>query len=108
MTNLVDDLSVLTTIKKYNLEELVNKSTMIVSHALAECISNEEEITEVDIGIGVLRILVQDEEMKFKFSPSSKLETTLVETYTSGKSSLTQKVEDELGRRIEKTYKDLF
>ena len=108
MANLIDDLSVLTTIKKYNLEELVNKSNMIISHAVMESIRNKESTATVDIGIGKLLVKSEEDTLRFKFIPSTKLESTLIDTYSSGKSLLIEKIDSELGKRIEKTYKDLF
>lgn len=108
MISLVDDLSLLTSIKKYNLEELVNKCNMVISHAVVESIKQQETVTGIDIGIGILRVTNQEDELKFKFIPSAKLENTLIHTYNSKDSSLVAAVDAELGSRIQKTYKDLF
>ena len=56
MKNLIEDISTLTTIGKYNLDELVSKSVAIISHDVFESIKDKEKVTVVDVGIGELYI----------------------------------------------------
>ena len=41
MKNLIEDISTLTTIGKYNLDELVSKSVAIISHDVFESIKDK-------------------------------------------------------------------
>lgn len=108
MHNLIEDVSTLTTIGKYNLESLVDIVTSIISHDVVEDIKTQQPITSVDVGIGVLHITIQDDVLRYKFVPSRKLENCIRTTYISGESDLLTKVDEALGNRIMKTYKDLF
>lgn len=108
MTRLVDDLSVLTNIAKYNLESMVNVSNNIISHAIFESMNSHEPYTEIDIGIGTLYIRFDDDMIKYKFVPSTRLEYAVKDTVKNNHSRLTSTVEDILGKRIMSTYKDLF
>ena len=108
MKRLIDDISVLTTIGKYNLEELVNKSVAIISHDVEETLREHEEVTSIDIGIGDLHITNIEDKLYYKFIPSRKLEEAVRNTYATRKSALTTEIDAALGRRITNTYKDLF
>lgn len=108
MNRLVDDLSVLTNVAKYNLESMVNISNSLISHAVFEAMNNHEPYTEVDIGIGILYIKFEGDLIKYKFVPSTKLEHIVKDTVKNNRSKLTVSVEESLGKRVMSTYKDLF
>ena len=108
MSNLLEDLSVITRVCKYNFDELASKSVAIISHSVEESLRNKENITEVDIGIGTLLIKNEEETLLYKFIPSKKLEESVKTTVTSRKSPLAVMIDETLGRRITNTYKDLF
>jgi hypothetical protein len=108
MTNLPNDLSVLTTIAPSNINSLVKLSETVISHALIESVKDREEYAEIDIGIGVLYIKVTEDGMKYKFVPSEHLSSVLERSVKTGKSQLSLKVDEVLGQRIMNTYKDLF
>ena len=108
MTDLIQDLSILTTIGKYNLENLVSKSISIVSHDVEESLRDFKELTSIDIGLGILHIQHKDNSIRYKFIPSKKLDDCLCDTYRNRKSALTVEIDKALGERINNTYKDLF
>ena len=108
MKHLIDDISTLTTIGKYNLEELVTKSIAIISHDVFESIKDKEKFTAIDVGIGELYITNIDDSIQYKFIPSKKLNAAVTDTYKSGKSLLIADIDFALGKRIMNTYKDLF
>lgn len=108
MTNLLNDLSVLTTIAPSNLNCMVKLSEAVISHSLVESLKDREEYAEIDIGIGMLYIKVTDEGLKYKFVPSEHLSSVLERSSKTGKSALSLKVDEALGQRIMNTYKDLF
>ena len=108
MYSLLDDLSIVTTIGKMNFEQLAAKSVAIISHDIVESVKNRETVTSIDIGIGVLKITVQDDLVRYKFIPSNKLDSVVKDTYNRGQSKLVADIDSALGKRITKTYKDLF
>lgn len=108
MKDLIQDLSTITTIGKYNLDELINKSISIVSHDVEESLRDFSDITSIDIGIGTLHIQHREGLLKYKFIPSKKLDDVIANTYKNRKSSLTLEIDKALGERIKNTYKDLF
>lgn len=108
MKDLIQDISTLTTIAKYNLDNLVNKSISIISHDVEESLRDEANITSIDIGIGVLHINHEQGIIKYKFIPSKSLDNTVCETYKNKQSALALEIDKALGERINNTYKDLF
>ena len=108
MRNLLQDLSTLTTIGKYNLDDLSNKSIAIISNDVLESILDHEEVTCIDVGIGILYIQHIEDCIRYKFVPSKKMEEAVINTCNSKKSVLTAEIDEALGQRIMNTYKDLF
>lgn len=108
MYNLLQDLSTLTTIGKYNLDILTNKSISIISHNIEESLRDMNNVTSIDIGLGILHIQHCNNEIRFKFIPSKKLETTVLDTCKNRESNLVLEIDKTLGERIQNTYKDLF
>ena len=108
MNDLIQDLSILTTIGKYNLDSLCNKSISVISHCVEESLRESKTITSIDVGIGTLHIQHLDNELKYKFIPSKKLDEVVCSTYKNRKSALSLELDIALGERIKNTYKDLF
>lgn len=108
MKHLIQDLSTLTTIGKYNLDQLVSKSIAIISHDVEESLRDHEITTSIDIGIGTLHIRHDDNSIRYKFMPSRRLDDTVLATCKSRKSNLMLEVDEALGERIKNIYKDLF
>lgn len=105
--NLITDLSILTTIPELNLKRLSNISKDIISHNVAECVRNGETICETDIGIGVLLISIEEDNLMFKFIPSKSFQDCLIESINSKESSLVDRVEGLLTDKIIYAYKNL-
>ena len=73
MTDIINDLSTLTTIPYVSLERLVDLSVACISHSIEESLLDDETYTVVDIGVGRLSIKVEDNTILYKFIPSTKL-----------------------------------
>ena len=108
MTNIVEDLSTLTTISQTTLNKLVKQTDYIICDGVHESILKNENITTVDIGIGTLLIKVGEEEIKYKFIPSNTLENTLIWTIDNHESPLVSKIESTLKDRVFNVYKELI
>lgn len=108
MQDLIQDLATLTTIAKYNLDNLVNKSIFVISHDVVESLREDKEITSIDIGIGTLHIQHTSGVIKYKFIPSKTLDNSICDAYKNRESILALEIDNALGERINNTYKDLF
>lgn len=108
MHNLMSDLSTLTGIGQYNLEELTNKAVAVISHDIEEALRNKDSIISINIGIGELHITNVEDKVMYKFIPSARLEKAIKDTYRERRSLLSVELDAALGKRIQNTYKDLF
>lgn len=104
-----EELSTLTTIPKTTFDRIDKKRRDIIGHAVFENMLQGQMTTKADIGIGTLYIGVEeDDSILYKFVPSPKLESTLIETIKTKKSPLITDVEEVISERIMNAYKDLF
>ena len=108
MRNILEDLSFLTGVSQTNLTFLTIHENNAIAHIVLEDILEGKEVTEIDIGIGVLKILHNDSEIKYKFIPSETLNNKVISTVKNKQSPVAKRVGDRLGERINKAYKDLF
>lgn len=108
MQNLIEDLSVLTTISESSLNKLVEKSKFIICHDIQESLIGKNDITDINIGIGVIKIKIDNDGVRYRFVPSKSLEESIVTTVESGRSPLTCEIEQAIVNKIEKVYKELF
>lgn len=108
MDNMIEDISKLTTIQKEYLDSLVAKSEWCICSYIENSILNKESITKIDIGIGSLSILVEDNTIKYKFIPSKELESAIRTTVVDDKNPLKFKLEKVLVDKITNIYKELL
>lgn len=108
MNNVIKDVGILTTIPELNLKKLVNIVVKIISHDIVECIKNGKSICSEDIGIGIIHIDIEQEDLKFKFTPSQQLQTTIRNSIESNDSELVIELENILKEKIVNTYKSLL
>lgn len=108
MNKLTSDLSAITSISKLALDTLVDKSISCVCHTVQENLLSKEPLTSIDIGMGILYIKFEGNEIKYKFIPSKKLEESVSFTVLNKQSPLVFSLETALKDRIENTYKELL
>lgn len=108
MTNIIDDLSELSTINKKVFTNLLDKIIFCINDAIAESLLENKEITEVDIGLGTLIIKHTKEEIRYKFIPSAKFNSSINNTIVNGKSPLELVFEETLKNKLNNVYKDLI
>ena len=108
ISKLTQDLSAITGIPKLTLDNLVEKADICIAHSLYETSLKKEILTEIDIGIGMLYIKLEGNQIKYKFIPSEKLEQFISFSLVNKESPLILDAEKALKTRIEKTYKELI
>ena len=108
MTDVISDMSNLTTLPISLLQQLSGKVEFIILHSVYESSVCHENITEIDLGIGRLNILQEKDCIKYKFIPSKKLEQDIIKTVKEKQSPLTTTVENTLQKKIIDVYKELF
>lgn len=108
MREVIEDLSVITTIPKNSLKRLIEKSKFIICHDIKETLIEKKTDTVIDIGIGVLTIHIEDDTIKYRFEPAPSFEDAIIHTVETGENPLTYELESSLVTRITKAQKDLF
>lgn len=108
MNKLITDISTITNISTFALEELIEKCRLCICHNVYEDILSNDNPTAIDIGIGVLYIKREESEIKYKFIPSKKLEEEVAFTIQHNVSPLVLEVDTTMKDRIENTYKQLL
>lgn len=107
MYDLIEDVEVLSNVKRYNIDKLIDLAIYSISHDIIESIKKKEISNTIDIGIGYLYFEAKDNIISYKFIPSDKLEKTIINSY-KGIDLLDKKLDENLGKRITNTYKELF
>ena len=108
MENILKDISILSTIPEKYLKRLSSLAVYTINDAVNDAIINNNYCEDVDIGIGVITIWFKDNELKFKFKPSSELEKSLIDTIINKQNILENVLEESLVDKITNTYKDLL
>lgn len=105
---MLDDMSILTTIPKGVLDKLVAKSIETICYDVREQQLQNLPVTEVDIGIGILYIKLEDDSIMYKFVPSEVLENKVLRTVNKQYKPVSGLAEASLKKRIMNAYKELF
>ena len=106
--NITKDVSVLSTISEKTLSKLINIYIYAINEAIEESMLEHKNKSELDIGLGTLIILHEDNELKFKFIPSAKLKESIINTVVNKQNTLDIVLENTLINRITNRYKDLI
>lgn len=106
--NLIEDISQISTINEIYLSKLIDMSVWDISNCTEESILKNTPLTEINIGIGTLLILIEDNNIKYKFIPSKKLDKAIKDTVLDRKNPLILKLEKSLIEKISNIYKDLI
>ncbi len=108
MTNIIEDLSALTTIPECSLKKLSDKVNWCICNAMQEAIIQREATAQIDLDFGMLVLSIENDEIHYKFIPKSNLEEALKETINSGENPLINTAEKCLVNKIIRTYKDFI
>lgn len=113
MTNVIEELSVLTNISPKILKKLTDIEVEIISDAIFNNMKEQKSLTKLDIGIGIISVFVDstDNTIKFNFTPDAKLVEVIKENIKNNsaeKSSLQEDLEDKLVAKLLKTYKEIL
>ena len=108
MTNLIDDLSILTSLSKSTLNDIALMAESAICHSMVESTLNFEDYAEIQIGIGTLYIKNCEDGLHYKFIPSDHLDSSLQNSIKYKRSTLNKRADETLIKRIKKTYKEML
>lgn len=104
---LLKDISPLTNIKDKIINKMSNISELCICDYINELDMIDEDVLNIDIGIGIISMLIVDDEIQYSFSPSESLEKMIIKTIEDKESPLVNKLEVNLENKINSTYKDI-
>ena len=107
MTDTVKDVSILTTIPEKTLAKMFQKFIYCICQTVLEDITDEKEITELNIGLGTLYIKHDSNDIKYKFVPSNDLEKGVNLTVTKKLNLMENTLNTVLAKKFMNVYKDL-
>ena len=106
--DLIKDTATLTTIPEKALTKLASKAIYSINEAVVESQLANDNVIDIDIGIGNLAIKIEDEEVVYKFVPSPELDNSIKETILNGRNLLEDALEASLVDKLTNTYKDIL
>lgn len=108
MNKITEDVSKLTTIPVKTLDSLMDKFLYCIVDLVKETNLAGENTTNIDLDFGVLSINYNNNQLKYKFTPSSKFNQAMSDLFNKGLNSLENILESSLITKITNTYKDLI
>lgn len=106
--NLTEDLSTITTIQVTTLNKIIQKITWIIADAVENAVANKEDQVDIDIGIGIIKIKFDNQNVRYKFVPKQVLEETIAKTIVTEQNPLKIALETSLADKMVNVYKDFF
>ena len=103
-----EDLSKLVTIDKLYIDRIFNKINWCISDYVEKAIAEGDNLVEVDLGFGTLSILIENDNVRYRFKPSPTLEKSLVNTIINEQNELDLVVEKNLVQKLVNIYKEMF
>lgn len=108
MYSLQDDLKTLTNISSDVIDKLVNKILYIICDDVLDTHLNNNTVTDIDTGIGVLSICVDNNQIKYRFIPSTIVESAIKNTIVDLKSPVKERASKTLASKINEIYEELL
>lgn len=106
--DMIKDITTLTTISEKSLVKISDLSVDDICHCVLESVDCGDNVADIDIGIGELKIITSDGELHYRFTPSNQLEKKLIKTFENRVDPLTLSVEKSLSDKILRAYKGLI
>lgn len=103
--DLTQDVKIFSTLTYADQQRYYSLVKKLISSYVVE---DTDEITEVDIGIGILYVQKQDDGIRYKFVPSEDFESMLINSIKEEKQPVISGLESEISKIILHAYKDLL
>ena len=106
--NIREKIATLTTIENDSLAKINNLISCCISDAVYSSVLSDDSQVSVDLDFGTLTISRSNNELRYKFVPSAKLEEDIVKAIKEKKNALDNLVLERLKNSLVSTYKDWF
>lgn len=109
MRDLIKDISTITTIPTESLEKLVTKGEWCICDYVEDTIlGKDSKVVEINIGIGTISIIMDNDRLIYRFIPSERLEELVIDTVKNETNPLKKTIEKSLVNKITNVYKELL
>jgi len=108
MRDLNKDLSIITGTSADTFSKLSANSGYLICNYLEDMILNNEDSCSIDLGIGVLNIKLNGDELRYSFIPSTELEGAIINTLENNQAPLISVVTGKLVGQLNKLYDNLL
>lgn len=105
--NALTGVSTLTSVNEKTLNKLVDVLIYCITDAVSDSVIENEKLTVVDIGIGQIKVLQDEDKVKFAFVPCAKLRESIIKSIFNRENVLEEVVENTLKNKLINTYKEL-
>lgn len=102
------DISTIYSIRATIIDKITELAEACICDYIVETKLNDDDLLEINIGIGKLSLLILKDSIEYQFIPSNKLEKLIINTVTSMKSPLINISEEGIEQKLISTYKELF
>lgn len=102
------DLSKITNIPEPLLDKLINKIRAIICDDVLEASLEKNNIIEIDVGIGTLTICIDDNNLRYRFTPSSIFNDNITATIVDLKSPVKEGTSITLASKVQEMYEELL
>lgn len=106
MKDLINRVSTISTIDERTLTKLSTIQDWCISDIIREMIDNKENEETIFIGIGTIKITIDEDEVRYKFKPSQELEDNIINTLNGEKSVLEETLVEFVKKKLLNIYKD--
>lgn len=106
MKDLINRVSTISTIDERTLMKLVTMQDWCISDIIREMIDNKENEETIFIGIGTIKITIDEDGVRYKFKPSQELEDNIINTLNGEKSVLEEALVESVKKKLLNIYKD--
>jgi hypothetical protein len=108
MIDIIKDTSTLTTVQDKIILKILDKMIYAINEAVVEARISGQEVVEMDIGLGILKIRLNDDSIQYKFTPGQKLENSVKNTFIYKQNLLEDALDASLVNKLTNIYKELF
>lgn len=106
MKDLINRVSTISTIDERTLTKLSTIQDWCISDIIREMVDNKENEETIFIGIGTIKITIDDDGVRYKFKPSQELEDNIISTLNGEKSVLEEALVESVKKKLLNIYKD--
>lgn len=108
MTDIINDVAQLSGCSTTSLLNLLSLGEDCICSSILEHIDNGRNVVALNIGLGTLSLLIDDNKVLYKFTPTQKLEGKIISTIRDGYDPLAEKAENAIASNFLKVYKELL